>query len=196
MVRTQTIAISSSLQSAVYDIIFNLAGDNSQIGVAKQITVSADGSSLLTIESALIPNSGATSFQLTSLAFNAGTNCQILNLDHTTSFEIIGIPDNSSSTVSDPNYCVGTTGYIELYNSLYEMNYQLRNDVGDVPVGLPQIGNGGTINFPVTALTSTNYNVFITATKINGSCEGIELLDKSQLTIIQNSRYFTPRYNR
>ena len=81
---------------------------------------------------------------------------------------------NTGLTVTpaaDPICETGSTT-IDVDLSEVGVSYQLRNDVGDVNVGTPVVGTGGTINLPTGALAATTtFNVFVT----NGTCS-IELI--------------------
>ena len=60
------------------------------------------------------------------------------------------------------------------------ISYQLRNNVGDVPVGAPIVGTGGTIVFPTGALAATTtFNVLATGT----GCPPVELTALATVTV-------------
>ncbi|MCF6352559.1 MAG: hypothetical protein L3J06_06080, partial [Cyclobacteriaceae bacterium] len=70
------------------------------------------------------------------------------------------------SSAANP-ICEGSSTTIEVALSENGYSYQLRNDAGDVNIGAPVVGNGGTINLPTGALlATTTFNVLVT----NGTC--------------------------
>ncbi|MCF6352379.1 MAG: gliding motility-associated C-terminal domain-containing protein, partial [Cyclobacteriaceae bacterium] len=75
------------------------------------------------------------------------------------------------TAATDP-ICEGDNTTIDVGLSENGYSYQLRNDAGDVNVGAPVVGNGGTINLPTGALlATTTFNVLVS----NGVCTPIEL---------------------
>ena len=63
--------------------------------------------------------------------------------------------------------CEGSSTFIRVLLSENGVNYQLRNDANDNNVGIPVVGNGGTINLPTgNILATTTYNVVAG----NGTC--------------------------
>jgi hypothetical protein len=102
------------------------------------------------------------------------------NLFNTPGFlTISSIPDNSF-TLSDPTICTGATATITQSGSEVGVDYQLRIEGSNVPVGNPITGTGLAISFDVTPGSTTVYNVF--ATNATTSCEA-ELIDKSTVSL-------------
>ncbi|WP_281321928.1 HYR domain-containing protein [Flavobacterium aestivum] len=65
--------------------------------------------------------------------------------------------------------CSGNSTNIQVLSSETGINYQLRNNTGNVNVGSPVAGTGGTIDLPTGSLTNaTTYNVL--ATNATTSC--------------------------
>jgi hypothetical protein len=89
------------------------------------------------------------------------------------------LPDNSF-TLSDPAICAGATATITQSGSEVGVDYQLRIEGSNVPVGNPITGTGLAISFDVTPGSTTVYNVF--ATNATTSCEA-ELIDKSTVSL-------------
>jgi hypothetical protein len=89
------------------------------------------------------------------------------------------LPDNSF-TLSDPTICTGETATITQSGSEVGVDYQLRIEGSNVPVGNPITGTGLAITFDVTPGSTTVYNVF--ATNATTSCEA-ELIDKSTVSL-------------
>jgi hypothetical protein len=89
------------------------------------------------------------------------------------------LPDNSF-TLSDPAICAGETATITQSGSEVGVDYQLRIEGSNVPVGNPITVTGLAISFDVTPGSTTVYNVF--ATNATTSCEA-ELIDKSTVSL-------------
>ncbi|WP_043707178.1 choice-of-anchor L domain-containing protein, partial [Tenacibaculum ovolyticum] len=80
--------------------------------------------------------------------------------------------------VSDDTICLGATATITLSSSVSGVNYQLRLDSDDSNVGSVIAGTGGNINFNVTPIVNTTYNILAS----NGTCSS-ELIDKPIVTV-------------
>ncbi|MBL0308142.1 MAG: proprotein convertase P-domain-containing protein [Bacteroidetes bacterium] len=81
------------------------------------------------------------------------------NVDVTVNAE----PADKTVSAVKPSLCVGELTQIQLSSSVSGFTYQLRNDAGNVNVGSPVLGTGGTINFSTGVLSSTTtYNVLAT----------------------------------
>jgi len=89
---------------------------------------------------------------------------------------------NAGLTVGGPgSVCTGTGTNITVALSQTGVNYQLRNDAGDVNVGTAVPGTGGTINLPTGNLTiATTFNVY--ATHATTGCS-VELTETESVTI-------------
>ena len=75
--------------------------------------------------------------------------------------------------------CEGSSTFIRVLLSENGVNYQLRNDANDNNVGIPVVGDGGTINLPTGNLfATTTFNVVAS----NGTCS-IELVDTETVNI-------------
>jgi len=73
------------------------------------------------------------------------------------------LPANKTLTASPASICAGSASMIQVALSGVGVNYQLRNDAGDVNIGTPVAGTGGTINLPTGALAATTtFNVLAT----------------------------------
>ncbi|UXX78947.1 PKD domain-containing protein [Reichenbachiella carrageenanivorans] len=176
----QTVTISGAQSGYTYDIQDT---DNSNHIVASG--TGAAGDLDIVIPSSELPATGTFNYQI------AVTNgaCERV-LDNSGSFDIIPIPDNSMA-VSDPTVCKenpSPTVEITINPTYADVFYQVREDLGDVDVAAAQEGNGGTLTFVIPVPDATTlYNILATAEPIDGEsnpCEGIELTDKSTVTII------------
>ncbi len=73
------------------------------------------------------------------------------------------LPTDITPTVVAATICNGTGTNIQIAGSQVGVNYQLRNNVGNVNVGSAVAGTGGTINLPTGNLTATTvFNVLAT----------------------------------
>jgi len=75
------------------------------------------------------------------------------------------LPTNLTPTAVASTVCGGTGTDIQIPTSQNGVNYQLRNNSGNIPVGSAVAGTGGTINLPTGNLASaTTFNVLATNT--------------------------------
>jgi hypothetical protein len=87
---------------------------------------------------------------------------------------------NATYTLSEETICTGETATITQSGSEVGVDYQLRIEGSNVPVGNPITETGLAISFDVTPGSTTVYNVF--ATNATTSCEA-ELIDKSTVSL-------------
>lgn len=67
-------------------------------------------------------------------------------------------------TVNNTNICDAGDATITIVLSESGVSYQLREDIGDIPVGAPIVGTGGNISFPaVSPAITTTYNILATS---------------------------------
>jgi len=112
----------------------------------------------------------------------ATTSFNVLASNGTCSVELLDIETVNVDVAPDPSLVVGVTidplcsgGISGVTVALSEVgvNYQLRNDIGDVNVGSPVAGTGGTITLSTGALTTTTtFNVLASGL---GACPPVEL---------------------
>ncbi|QQS30900.1 MAG: hypothetical protein IPM47_08250 [Sphingobacteriales bacterium] len=74
------------------------------------------------------------------------------------------LPNDLTPVAVAPLICSGTATNIQIASSEANVNYQLRNNAGNINIGTP-VGGGGTINLPTGSLTAnTTFNVLATNT--------------------------------
>ncbi|WP_293891144.1 hypothetical protein, partial [Flavobacterium sp.] len=96
-----------------------------------------------------------------------GTICSTLT-SATTSLTVNALPTNISPS-GTATICSGISTNIQILNSQTGINYQLRNNSGNINVGTSVAGTGATINLPSGNLSSsTIFNVL--ATNVSSSC--------------------------
>ncbi|HPH92701.1 MAG TPA: HYR domain-containing protein, partial [Ferruginibacter sp.] len=79
------------------------------------------------------------------------------------------LPTNITPAAAAASVCSGSGTDIQIPASELGVNYQLRNNTGNINIGSPVAGTGGTINLPTGNLTSaTTFNVL--ATNATTSC--------------------------
>ncbi len=115
-----------------------------------------------------------TGVLLTTTTFNVLVISGTCSIELTTLVTVnVDAAPNTGLTVTaatDP-ICEGDNTTIDVALSENGYNYQLRNDAGDINIGTPVVGNGGTISLPTgVLLATTTFNVLVT----NGTCS-IEL---------------------
>ncbi len=156
----------------------------SQIGVSYQLRNDADDSP---IGSAVV-GTGAT-ISLPTGVLNATTTfnilatsgiCPAVELTTTPTVTVAGSLDASLAVNSSASpICAGSSTFIQVVASETGVNYQLRDDLNDAPIGSPVVGTGGTINLPTGNLSiNTTFNVVAS----NGTCS-IELTDTETITM-------------
>ncbi|MDW3192738.1 MAG: PKD domain-containing protein [Cytophagales bacterium] len=116
---------------------------------------------------------------------DGGGTCATVTLTDQGVITVAPIPDfDDNQPISSPTICEGDDATITLEDSEVGIEYQLREDVGDVNVGTAIAGTGGDIDFTVSAPSSTTvYNVLATATTVSG-CDSKELVNLSTVTVI------------
>ena len=158
---------------------------NSEAGVSYQLRndvgdvlvgtpIIGDGTTITLITTPLSAN---TTFNVLATA----PGCTPVELTNTATVTVTGAINAALAvTAQDPSICSGGTTNIQVANSENGVLYQLRNDAGDINIGGPLPGNGGTINLPTQnpLLATTTFNVLAT----NGSCS-IELTDTETVTV-------------
>lgn len=93
------------------------------------------------------------------------------------------LPLDRTPVASATSVCMNGNANISIATSQTGVSYQLRNDADNSPVGDPVAGTGGTISFPVSALTSsTTYNVLATGNLSQCSVEMTNLVTISIAT--------------
>lgn len=120
-------------------------------------------------------SSGAQSI---SVNYNNANGCTAV-LPTSLAVHVNDLPDNSL-VVNDDEICIGEQATVILESSISGVTYQLRLDATNANVGPTLNGNGGDLNFPVSPIATTLYNIL--ASDGNGCSD--QLLDKP--TIIVN----------
>ncbi|HEX5171392.1 MAG TPA: gliding motility-associated C-terminal domain-containing protein [Cyclobacteriaceae bacterium] len=115
-------------------------------------------------------------------ALAANTTFNVLASNGTCSVELTDLETVTIQPSPDPNLpvsvtldpvCDGGSSDVLVSNSQVGVTYQLRDDDGDIPVGAPVAGTGGTISLPTGPLNKTTiFNVLVTT---GGACTPVEL---------------------
>jgi gliding motility-associated-like protein len=114
------------------------------------------------------PLTTATTFNI--LASNGACSIELTNQ----ATVAVDVDPNPALPVTGPvaTLCIGGIGSIRVDNSEVGVNYQLRNNAGNLSIGDPVAGTGGTIALPTGALAATTtFNVLATG----GVCPPVEL---------------------
>ena len=144
--------LTSTITGGTYPLTYSWTGPNSFTSSVKDpiisaITTAASGTYNLTVTDA----NGCTHIA-------TGINVVINSL-----------PTNIAPVAASSEICTSTTTNIQIAASESGVNYQLRNNVGNVNVGSAVAGTGSTINLPTGTLTNTTtFNVL--ATRVSTSC--------------------------
>ncbi|WP_348824732.1 gliding motility-associated C-terminal domain-containing protein [Flavobacterium aestuarii] len=95
---------SSNLTDGKYNILYDLSGDNTGVGILAELNVTS-GIGVFRIPAALAPNAGSTTVSITNIT-NSVTNCtNTVNLSR--SFTTNPLPDISNMAVIINNVCLG-----------------------------------------------------------------------------------------
>ena len=156
----------------------------SQVGISYQLRDDSDDSPV----GVPVVGTGATISLPTGVLnvttiFNVlatGVGCPAVELTAQATVNVSGIVDASLTTVAGASpICEGTGTDIQIANSEVGVDYQLRDDATDTPVGTPVTGTGLTILLPTGNLAATTtFNVLAT----NGACS-IELTDLETVNV-------------
>ncbi len=135
-------------------------GDNTPIGGA----VVGDGGSIL------LPTGNLTATTTYNVLATVG-GCSV-ELLQTPTVAVTTLPNTALAVTTESTpICAGSGTDIRVAAAENGVSYQLRNDVGDVPVGAPVVGTGVDLLLPTGTLTgNTTFNVLAT----RNSC-GVEL---------------------
>ncbi len=142
----------------------NVPVGSAVVGTGSTIDLPVAGLAVTTTFNVLASN-GTCSIQL--------TDTQIVNVD---------IAPNAGLAVSatlNP-LCTGGASAVTVAFSQAGVDYQLRNDAGDINIGVPVAGTSGTINLPTDILNATtSFNVLATS----GVCSPVELTQTVTITV-------------
>lgn len=153
----------------------------SEVGVSYQLRLNSNNSN---IGAAQVGTGGNLVFNVTpstSTIYNiyaTTTNACSIQLSDKATVTVLPSP-NLTLQLSDDEICLGDQATIVLSNSTLGVSYQLRLNADNSAVGSPKIGTGFNLQFLVSPLSSTVYNVL--ATNPN-SCSGT-LTDLSSITV-------------
>jgi gliding motility-associated-like protein len=144
---------------------------NSEVGVDYQLRNDADNSNV----GAIVPGTGGT-LDLPTGNLTATTTFNILATNVTCAAELsatmtisVNPAPNAGLSVSalSSTICFGTTTAIQVASSEIGVNYQLRDNVTNNPIGSAVPGTGATLSLPTAVLTvNSTFNVFA----VTGPC--------------------------
>jgi gliding motility-associated-like protein len=134
------------------------------------INLSSDESGLI-----LVDELGAGTYDVINATLAACTSNNLGPL-------VLSDPDRPSEyPLTNPIICEGESATIKMNGSEMGVNYQLRINIDNIPVGFPVSGTGNPILFSVNPASTTTYNVL--ATNNTNNCE-IEFTNLSIVTIL------------
>ncbi len=130
-----------------------------------------------------LPTGPLTKTTVFNVLVTTGGACTPIELATLVTINVTGVVDASLAVVSlDDTICEGTGTSIRISGSELGVNYQLRNDAGDVNIGTPQAGNGGDLDIPTGNLSqTTTFNILAN----NGTCS-IELVNLVTINVEVN----------
>jgi hypothetical protein len=161
---TASIILYNSVPGIDYQLRLN--SDNSLVGASQ----TGDGSDLLFNASPLT----TTTYNIIATDGNACSS----ELTDLAVVQVNPLPSNTLN-ITSPDMCIGESAIITLESSVPGVTYQLRLDSDNSNVGAAVPGNGSDINFSVSPLSTTVYNVL--ATSADGCT--VELVNKSTVTV-------------
>ena len=154
---------------------------NSVLGVHYQLRLDSDNSNVGSVQTGnggtlVFHDAPASTTTYNMLAYDV--NSCAAELNDKAIVQVFPLA-NSTLTVSDPIICIGENGVVSVDNSETGVSYQLRLDSDNSTVGAAVPGNGGSITFDVSPLTTTLFNVLATTAN---SCD-VELDDRALVTV-------------
>ncbi len=150
---------------------------SSEVGVTYQLRLDSDNSNIGTPVSGTGGNIILNVNTLTTTTYNVyayNVNACAVELIDKSTVTVNPLPDHTL-TVGDDAICLGEQADIILFNSVLGVNYQLRLDSDDSNIGSSQAGNGGTLTFHDSPLTTNTYNIIA----FDANACSIELNDKA-----------------
>ena len=154
----------------------------SEVGMSYQLRLDSDNTS---VGVPIAGNGGNISFFVSPISttlynvYSTGGNFCSIELTQKANVTVYPLPD-LTLIVDDATICSGEMATIILQSSELGINYQLRLNSDNSPVGGVQAGTGADLTFDVNPLVSTIYN--INATTPN-ACFG-ELTDKAVVLVL------------
>lgn len=110
---------------------------------------------------------------------NGATSCE--NFSATKVVTVYSTPSSDLNVTGSGTICSGTSTAINVELSQSGVNYQLRNAAGNINIGSPVAGNGGTIALPTGNLTATTtFNILATTA---GSGCSVQLTGTATVTV-------------
>ena len=106
-IATLTASPTSGLPSGTYTVTYNLSGANTANGATATMTVTTTGTGNFTIPASQIPNTGATSITITTLA--SGLCSSTLSANNTANISVLVSPTITSQTTPAASYCLNST---------------------------------------------------------------------------------------
>ena len=144
--------LTSTITGGTYPLTYSWTGPNSFTSLVKDPIISASTTAASGTYNLTVTDANGCTYNAT------GINVVINSL-----------PTNIAPVAASSEICTSTTTNIQIAASESGVNYQLRNNVGNVNVGSAVAGTGSTINLPTGTLTNTTtFNVL--ATRVSTSC--------------------------
>ena len=144
--------LTSTITGGTYPLTYSWTGPNSFTSSVKDPIISASTTAASGTYNLTVTDANGCTYNAT------GINVVINSL-----------PTNIAPVAASSEICTSTTTNIQIAASESGVNYQLRNNVGNVNVGSAVAGTGSTINLPTGTLTNTTtFNVL--ATRVSTSC--------------------------
>jgi Ig-like domain-containing protein len=117
-----------------------------------------------TTSSTFTPSSAVagTVYYYVTVSWSAGPNCAPSGsiTSGTQAVTINPLPTNKTPVAAQSSVCSGSSTTIQIASSEAGVDYQLRNNAGNINVGAAVSGNGGIIDLPTGNLTAnTTFNV-------------------------------------
>jgi hypothetical protein len=125
-------------------------------------SAASGGTALVTGNTSYTTPSISSTTSYFAQARNTTTGC-LAAARTTVTATINAIPLNKTISAAAASVCSGSSTNIQVASSENGVNYQLRNNTGNVNIGSPVAGTGGTINLPTGNLAAaTTFNVLAT----------------------------------
>lgn len=151
---------TGTLADGTYTVTYDLSGANTQTAQTAVVTI-ASGTGTLVIDSALIPNAGTTTVNLTSFV-NDSTLCESTNAALSEDFTIVSPPDLTGATLSLNDLCLNDSPVNVMLNApnLSDGSYTFTYAVSNASTGTAIVSAvavaGGEATFAIDAALLAN----------------------------------------
>ncbi|MEO9869146.1 PKD domain-containing protein [Ekhidna sp.] len=185
-------SLSGNLVDGNYIITYNLTGVNTAAGLTSSATLSSgDGTGTFNIATADLSASGATTVEITGVAYATGQGCDVTGISVSDGFNVEANPNVTGLAISVADVCDGSDAIVNVTGTLANGNYQFTYNVSGANAATSQTatatlssGDGsGSFTIPNAVITNTG-NVTVVVTEVSFTTG--ENCDASGLSVSTN----------